>query len=209
MKDKGIPASDILDVVQAMLDASAGEIAPARSSAAERQARYRERKAESVTRDVTPPSLKDLEPYSPRVEVNPNPPPSKNPPKGGQKGSRLPSDWQPSDADRDAATAEGVPDREIDREASKFRDFWSAKAGKDGVKRDWPAVWRNWVRRACELRGWAPLAPSNEPRAGPTSVHINPVDDPDPWQAWAKHKGKQLPIDRNGGWHVPTKYPPE
>lgn len=147
---------------------------------------------------------------SPEPPITPNPIPSKNPPKGGQKGSRLPSGWQPSDADRSAATAEGMPEREIDREAAKFRDFWAAKAGKDGVKADWPATWRNWVRRACETRGWAPEAPASaEPRAGPTSIHINPVDDPEPWRAWCKHKGKPLPIDKQGGWHVPSKYPPE
>lgn len=27
-----------------------------------------------------------------------------------------------------------------------FRDFWIAKAGKDGRKLDWYATWRNWVR---------------------------------------------------------------
>lgn len=28
----------------------------------------------------------------------------------------------------------------------KFRDFWIAKAGKDGTKLDWFATWRNWIR---------------------------------------------------------------
>lgn len=27
-----------------------------------------------------------------------------------------------------------------------FRDYWLAKAGRDGAKRDWAATWRNWVR---------------------------------------------------------------
>lgn len=27
-----------------------------------------------------------------------------------------------------------------------FRDYWLAKAGRDGTKRDWAATWRNWVR---------------------------------------------------------------
>lgn len=27
-----------------------------------------------------------------------------------------------------------------------FRDYWIAKAGKDGVKLDWLATWRNWIR---------------------------------------------------------------
>jgi len=27
-----------------------------------------------------------------------------------------------------------------------FRDYWIAKAGKDGIKLDWLATWRNWIR---------------------------------------------------------------
>jgi hypothetical protein len=30
--------------------------------------------------------------------------------------------------------------------ADSFRDFWIAKAGTGGVKLDWQATWRNWIR---------------------------------------------------------------
>jgi hypothetical protein len=29
----------------------------------------------------------------------------------------------------------------------EFKDHWIGKAGKDGLKADWTATWRNWVRR--------------------------------------------------------------
>nr|DAG10949.1 MAG TPA: DNA-binding domain protein [Caudoviricetes sp.] len=29
-----------------------------------------------------------------------------------------------------------------------FIDYWRAKAGAGAVKRDWPATWRNWIRRS-------------------------------------------------------------
>jgi hypothetical protein len=77
---------------------------------------------------------------------------------GAKKATRLAADWQPSDADRDFARREGLSDAEIDREAAKYRDFWLAKPGKDGAKADWPATWRNWIRRACESRGIAPAS---------------------------------------------------
>jgi len=51
-----------------------------------------------------------------------------------------------------------MPEAEIDRTAAKFRDFWAGKAGASGVKLDWPATWRNWVRSDCEKRGWVPIA---------------------------------------------------
>jgi len=33
-------------------------------------------------------------------------------------------------------------------EGDSFRDYWHAKAGRDGVKLDWPATWRNWCRNS-------------------------------------------------------------
>jgi hypothetical protein len=56
------------------------------------------------------------------------------------RGSRLPPDWLP----------EGVFEQE---ELERFRDYWAAKAGKDGVKLDWQATWRNWLRNA---QNWKP-----------------------------------------------------
>jgi hypothetical protein len=70
-----------------------------------------------------------------------------------KRGCRLPPDWRPS-ADLIAfALREGFTEREAEHVAAKFRDFWTAKAGKDGVKLDWPATWRNWVRNEAERRG--------------------------------------------------------
>lgn len=63
------------------------------------------------------------------------------------KGSRLPSDWEPSQELVDWARQER-PDVDLRKEAATFRDYWAAKAGKDGVKLDWSATWRNWIRKA-------------------------------------------------------------
>lgn len=67
-------------------------------------------------------------------------------------GSRLPADWKP-DAELTLWTARNVPSVNVGIEAEKFRDYWHGKAGKDGRKADWPATWRNWVRRAAERVG--------------------------------------------------------
>ncbi|MCD9029406.1 hypothetical protein LDO26_14520 [Luteimonas sp. BDR2-5] len=63
------------------------------------------------------------------------------------RGSRLPQEWQPGDADFEWALNER-PDLDIRKEGERFRDYWIAKAGKDGIKADWPATWRNWIRNA-------------------------------------------------------------
>lgn len=71
-------------------------------------------------------------------------------------GTRLPPDWQPSEADLEFARTER-PDLDVKAEAAKFRDYWHAVPGADGRKADWPATWRNWIRRADAPKG-APAA---------------------------------------------------
>jgi hypothetical protein len=53
------------------------------------------------------------------------------------RGTRLPQDWKPKEED-------GLNEVEL----AKFRDYWIAVAGQKGVKRDWDATWRNWLRNS-------------------------------------------------------------
>lgn len=81
------------------------------------------------------------------------------PAKRSPSGSRLPEDWTlPADWQQ---WAEGErPDLDVGTVACTFRDFWVAKAGKDGRKADWQATWRNWVRnqRVGPINGAKPAA---------------------------------------------------
>jgi hypothetical protein len=38
------------------------------------------------------------------------------------------------------------PDLDVRQVAEQFKDYWVAQAGQKGVKLDWDATWRNWVR---------------------------------------------------------------
>ena len=78
-----------------------------------------------------------------------------------QTGSRLPADWRPGDDDRSYAAQLGFGHDAISRIGEVFRDYWVAQAGAKGRKADWPATWRNWVRREAER---------NPPRRPQTSV---------------------------------------
>lgn len=49
-------------------------------------------------------------------------------------------------------------------EADKFRDYWTAKAGKDAAKLDWLATWRNWCRNAAARRPAAAASVTPFPR---------------------------------------------
>jgi hypothetical protein len=67
---------------------------------------------------------------------------------GHPKATRLASDWRLPDEWRDwAVTVHRLEPQRAVRISLAFRDFWIAKAGKDGAKLDWAATWRNWVRR--------------------------------------------------------------
>lgn len=70
-----------------------------------------------------------------------------------KRGSRLPANWTPGVELITFAIREGFTEREADQIAAKFRDYWTAQPGKAGVKLDWPATWRNWIRNEGERRG--------------------------------------------------------
>jgi uncharacterized protein YdaU (DUF1376 family) len=62
-----------------------------------------------------------------------------------QRGTRLPTDWVLPDSWKTWAEAERQ-DLNIRTVADSFKDFWISKPGAGGVKLNWEATWRNWVR---------------------------------------------------------------
>lgn len=80
------------------------------------------------------------------------------------RGSRLPQDWQPGTELRAWAAAKR-PDLALGDVIENFRDYWHAQPGQRGVKLDWDATFRRWVREqkrppgAGGFVGSGPLAP--------------------------------------------------
>jgi len=55
--------------------------------------------------------------------------------------------------------------------ADQFKDYWIAQPGQKGVKLDWEATWRNWVRN------------TNAPKTNPADIvkmTVPPSKLPDP-----------------------------
>ena len=71
--------------------------------------------------------------------------------KRGTKGSRLSADWVLPEDWGNWARQER-PDLNPQKVGEQFKDFWIAKAGAAGVKLDWQATWRNWVRNQRQER---------------------------------------------------------
>ena len=65
--------------------------------------------------------------------------------KRGTKGSRLSTDFDLPDSWTEFCQTER-PDLNPKKVFDSFKDYWVAKAGASGVKLDWQATWRNWVR---------------------------------------------------------------
>lgn len=65
-----------------------------------------------------------------------------------RRGSRLSDDWFLPRAWGDWAQAEGFSADTIRSEADKFKDYWISTPGQKGVKLDWQATWRNWMRNS-------------------------------------------------------------
>lgn len=70
---------------------------------------------------------------------------------GKQRGSRLPADCLlPTDWFH--FCKQERPDLVPKQVFDEFRDYWIAQPGQKGVKTDWDATWRNWVRRQNQAR---------------------------------------------------------
>jgi hypothetical protein len=89
--------------------------------------------------------------------------------KENKKGSRLSQDWFLTKSLGDWATQER-PDLDVRQVAEQFKDYWIAQPGQKGVKLDWDATWRNWVRNTKAVKSNPAdivrlTVPSNEPDA--------------------------------------------
>ncbi|RDL51213.1 hypothetical protein BLJAPNOD_02345 [Ensifer sp. M14] len=144
----------ILCAVRAAEAGQQSDIDRRRASDRERQQRHR---AHVTSRAVTATggaALSDKE-RSPTPPKEINSPDNTQPPSpshrlsGGRRAVRLPEQFQP---DRDFAARLGFGEAEVELELEKFRDYWTAKSGRDAAKLDWLATWRNWMRNAARPR---------------------------------------------------------
>lgn len=64
--------------------------------------------------------------------------------KESSRATRLPDDWEPSPEDIQFCI-QNRPDLEVAITATKFKNHWLSKSGKDATKRNWALTWQNWV----------------------------------------------------------------
>jgi hypothetical protein len=164
MREEGLDFDAAIRVLEAGVEQ--------RSSAAERQARYRERKRNErdVTRDVTPaPNERDN--LTPTREEKPSP---KGEVKKIERGSRLPADWEPEPLTGKAAAMVALWNPgELERELAKFKNYWPSK-GANAARTDWQRTWVNWLISADERKPRRNERPDEEPTAAALRRIIGP-----------------------------------
>lgn len=89
------------------------------------------------------------------------------------KATRLPIAMQlPDDWLSFAQTERQWEPPTIEGEFQQFLDYWHAKAGRDALKTDWLATWRNWCRRSHTPQGtWQPIVISTDDQRARIAAH--------------------------------------
>lgn len=80
------------------------------------------------------------------------------------RGTRLPEPFQVT-PDMVSWARENTPGLDHKAVTAAFCDYWRAQPGQKGVKVDWPATWRNWMRRELEHHGGRPATDTPRPGA--------------------------------------------
>lgn len=91
---------------------------------------------------------KENTPHTPQKKNNIYTPPIAPPSETRPRGTRLPADWVPEPLPSDFKTKHGLTDEHCANELDQFRDYWASAPGQKGVKLDWQATWRVWLRNS-------------------------------------------------------------
>lgn len=124
---------------------------------------------------------------------DPSPTPKSSSTPTAARGTRLPADWSPDPGLVDYAVAQGFTRSQVDRIGLDFRDYWTAKPGQGGIKLDWAATWRMWVRNEAERKGVKPRT-----QAAPTQA----VRDPQAARQAADAAARKRQEDQRAAWRA-------
>jgi hypothetical protein len=137
-------------------------------TASKRKQKQRERERHGrVTRDNrdshAPVTDESLEGHAPQTQITDSDTEKKPSLRSGRAPARAPARRVPADFEVNAEmrkwATEACPHVDIDRQTEAFRDHEFRNAHKD-----WPAVWRQWMRRVPEFQRGPVRAPAEEPK---------------------------------------------
>jgi hypothetical protein len=118
------------------------------------------------------------------------------------RGQRIEPSFAPTDAML-AWAKQRVPPVPVHAETEKFINYWAAKPGREGLKLDWPATWRNWMLNAFERLPAHLKSTTLRPVEAIPDDEINPdaVLGPDSWSPPTPPlEVDEGPVDRRRDW---------
>jgi hypothetical protein len=147
MRSAGMSAEAIVQALECVVISAVID-----EQAERRRAADRARKA--ACRQIPQTSADSAEQKGFDKEIPPTPPKeitSKNIKTTTRAKALLPSNWEPSVKTWEMGTALGLSGREIGDQLDRMRD-WAVNAGPKGIKSDWDAAFRNWLKRYADER---------------------------------------------------------
>jgi len=112
-----------------------------------------------------------------------------------ERGTRLPDDWNLPLEYRQWAQSIGLGSYEINREATKFKNYWLNQANGKGIKLRWDLTWQNWCLGMLERAGRQPIQPTTHYSVG--MIEQDEYSD-ETWQAIARRY--KTTGNWNAGW---------
>lgn len=93
-----------------------------------------------------------------------------------ERATRIPDDFAANGVTPEmvAWAREHTPHVNGGYETQKFVDYWHGKSGRDATKTDWPATWRNWMRREQEKVASRQRGPATGANRHTSQRHDNP-----------------------------------
>jgi hypothetical protein len=126
-----------------------------------------------------PPSDSDSDSDSDKNKIKTPPAIAGTPPDGNASrkrsatATRLPADFELTEQRRAIAKTENL---DPEREFAKFADYWRASSGATARKHDWDATWRNWCRKAQDMKPRSNGAVRKTHTPAPTTAELEALE---------------------------------
>jgi hypothetical protein len=116
---------------------------------------------------------------------------------------------------------DAFPQRDAPHDVEAARDAWGRaiqRADPDAIiagaeayrvaRQGQPARFTLSARRWLQEGRWRDVGPASRPSSTPPPAMVWVACGSPEWREWTRYRGRSPPLDRRGGWHFPSRWPP-